>query len=76
MSIATAAEAVCLAGMPEMPVAAVFAKSVSSFSNDAVVRLGPKSRHAVADALSLSVLLPDNFDVALCVVALEHTGTN
>jgi hypothetical protein len=30
----------------------------------------------VADALRSSVLFPDNFDVALCVVALEHTGTN
>ena len=43
----------------------MFAKLVSSFSNDAIVRLGPENRHAVAGALRLSVFFPDNFDVAL-----------
>jgi hypothetical protein len=61
--------------MLEMPVMAVFAKLVSSFSNDEIARLG-SGRHAVAGALRLSVLFPDNLDVALCVVALEHTRTN
>jgi hypothetical protein len=74
--IVTAVEAVYLACMLEMPVTAVFAKLVSTFSSDVIVRLGPRSRQVVADALRSSVFFPDNFDVALCVVALEHTGTN